>query len=120
VARNVDKPTGLAVARARDRGMRSDGAGLYLQIARGGTKSWVLRYKVNGKSRHLGLGPLHTISLAQARERAADARRLLLDGHDPIEVRRASRAAARLHGLQDDDLRSVRRGLHRGAPGRLA
>jgi hypothetical protein len=49
-----------------------------------------------GKDRWHGLGPLHTISLAQAREKAADARRVRLDGHDPIEVKRASRAAARL------------------------
>ena len=93
---NVGKLTALAVTKARKRGMYGDGAGLYLAIARGGSKSWILRYKVGGRSRHLGLGPLHAIGLAQARERAADARRLLLDGHDPIEARRASRGAARL------------------------
>src|ERR1019366_9924019 len=92
----VGKLSALKVKRVRKRGMYSDGNSLYLQISRGGTKSWVLRYKVNGKSRHLGLGPLHAISLAQARERATDARRLLADGRDPIEAKRASRAAARL------------------------
>ena len=90
------KLNALAVTRIRKRGMHGDGHGLYLQVARGGTKSWVLRYKIDGQSRHLGLGPLHAISLAQARERAADARRLLIDGHDPIAARRAARAAARL------------------------
>jgi integrase len=92
----VGKLSALKVKRVRKRGMYGDGNSLYLQISRGGTKSWVLRYKVNGKSRHLGLGPLHAISLAQARERATDARRLLVDGSDPIEAKRASRAAARL------------------------
>jgi hypothetical protein len=67
-----------------------------LQVARGGSKSWILRYKVNGRSRHLGLGPLHSVSLAQARQRAAEARRLLLDGRDPIEAKRSARIAARL------------------------
>jgi integrase len=92
----MGKLTALAVKRVHKRGMHGDGHGLYLQVASGGTKSWVLRFKVNGKPRHLGLGPLHAVSLAQARERAADARRLLLDGHDPITARRAARAAARL------------------------
>jgi hypothetical protein len=91
----VGKLSALKVKRVRKRGMYNDGNSLYLQISRGGTKSWVLRYKVDGKSRHLGLGPLHAISLAQARERAMDARRLLADGSDPIEAKRVSRAAAR-------------------------
>jgi integrase len=90
------KLTALAVKRLRKRGMYGDGHGLYLQVHDGGTKSWVLRFKINGKSRHLGLGPLHAVSLAQARLRAADARRLLIDGHDPIHAQRAARAAARL------------------------
>ena len=85
------KLTALAVARAHERGTYGDGHGLYLQVARGGSKSWVLRYKVNGRTRILGLGPTHTIGLAEARERAAEARRLLIDGTDPIEAKRARR-----------------------------
>jgi integrase len=90
------KLTGVAVKRTRKRGMYGDGFGLYLQVAEGGSKSWVLRFKINGGPRHFGLGPTHAVSLAQARIRAADARRLLLDGHDPIAARHAARAAARL------------------------
>ena len=86
----------MQVARLSKRGMYNDGGGLYLQIAEGGSKSWLYRYKAGGKDRWHGLGPLHTISLAQARERAADARRVRLDGHDPIEAKRAARTAARL------------------------
>jgi integrase len=90
------KLTALAVKRLNRRGMHNDGNGLYLQVHDGGSKSWVLRYKINGRPRHLGLGPLHTVSLADARLRAIDARRLLLDGHDPIATRAAARVAARL------------------------
>ena len=90
------KLTALVVKRIKKRGMHGDGFGLYLQVAEGGSKSWVLRFKIDGRPRHLGLGPLHSVSLAQARIRAADARRLLLDGHDPIATRHAARAAARL------------------------
>ncbi|VVE37428.1 integrase [Pandoraea pneumonica] len=41
----------------------------------------------------MGLGPIHTIGLAEARSRALDCRRLLLDGVDPIDSRNASRLA---------------------------
>jgi len=90
------KLTANAVKRIAKRGMHGDGFGLYLQVAEGGSKSWVLRYKLDGTPRHFGLGPLHAVTLAQARILAADARRLLLDGHDPIAARHAARAAARL------------------------
>ena len=96
MARAFGKLSALQVARLSKRGMYNDGGGLYLQIAEGGSKSWLYRYKVGGKDRWHGVGPLHTISLAQARERAADARRVRLDGHDPIEAKRAARIAARL------------------------
>ena len=44
----------------------------------------------------MGLGPLHTVTLADARERARQARLLLLDGKDPLAERKAARAAAAL------------------------
>ena len=93
------KLTALAVTRAKERGTYGDGGGLYLQIARGGTKSWILRYKRDGKTRHLGLGPLTVVSLREARQRAVDARRLLLDGHDPIERKSALRNAEKLNAI---------------------
>jgi hypothetical protein len=93
------KLTALAVTRAKERGTYGDGGGLYLQIARGGTKTWILRYKHNGKTRHLGLGPLAVVGLREARQRAVDARRLLLDGHDPIERKSALRNAEKLKAI---------------------
>ena len=53
-----------------------------------------MQFKRGGRSHYLGLGPLHTVGLAKARERAAEARLLLLEGKDPISERRRSRAAA--------------------------
>ena len=91
--RTIGKLSALRVAAAKAPGMYGDGAGLYLKVDEGGSRSWILRYKVAGRSRKLGLGPVHTVSLALARDKAADARRLLLDGKDPIEVKRAARAA---------------------------
>jgi integrase len=80
----------------KDRGFYCDGGGLYLQVAIGGSKSWVFRYKQNGKARDMGLGPLHTVSLAEAREAATAKRKLRLDGIDPIAARQEARAEIRL------------------------
>jgi integrase len=89
--RTTNRLTALQCARATRRGMIGDGNGLYLQIAEGGTKSWILRFKRGGRTRHFGIGPLHTVTLAEARQRAAEARLTLLDGGDPIEARKARR-----------------------------
>src|SRR5262249_6927100 len=71
-----------------------DGHGLYLQTNTNGQKSWLLRYERDGRERWMGLGPLHIVTtLKAARERARAAKLLLLDGIDPIEHRKAERAA---------------------------
>ena len=67
--------------------------GLYLQVSRTGTKSWLLRYELKGRERFLGLGSLDTFSLKEARERARAARQKIADGIDPVDARRAERAA---------------------------
>ncbi len=74
-----------------------DGAGLYLQISKSGTRSWVLRFKMNDRTREMGLGSERTRSLAEARDAARKARQLLLDGVDPIEDRRERKTAFRPH-----------------------
>ena len=50
--------------------MYADGAGLYLLVGPTGAKSWIYRFMLNGKAREMGLGPMHTIGLAEARKRA--------------------------------------------------
>jgi integrase len=74
-----------------------DGDGLYLQVARGGTKSWLLRYTLRGKAREMGLGPVGEppagVPLAKARRLAGEARALLRDGRDPLVERAAVRVA---------------------------
>lgn len=75
-------------------GLYGDGASLYLKVGDGGTKSWIFRFALNGKPGKMGLGALHTVSLAEARERAEDARKLVLDGTDPRQARQEVRAAA--------------------------
>lgn len=68
-------------------------AGLMLQISPRGAKSWLLRTMVGEKRRAIGLGPYPEVSLADARHRASEAKVKIAEGVDPIEERKAVRAA---------------------------
>jgi Arm DNA-binding domain len=96
VARVIGKLTALDVSRAKRPGYCGDGGGLYLLVGPSGAKSWVFRFRKAGKLREMGLGPLHAIGLAEARQKAHAARRERLDGFDPIEVRKADKQRAEL------------------------
>jgi len=97
--------TARAVANARHPGTHrrpvriGDGGGLYLQIAPGGSKSWLFRFRLREKDREMGLGSADPdgrsggVTLAEARERAATARKLVREGVDPIEARQHEEAA---------------------------
>jgi integrase len=79
-----------------------DGKGLNLQIMPSGTKSWILRFMMSGRPRTMGLGSYGDgpdgVSLAKARELAAEARALAKRGEDPIEARKkASKSAQNQH-----------------------
>ncbi len=65
-------------------GRYGDGRGLYLYVKASGSRSWVLRFQVQGRRRDLGLGAYPEVSLALARERASEARTLIAIGGDPI------------------------------------
>lgn len=68
-------------------------SGLLLQITPTGGRSWVLRIKVGGRRRNIGLGGYPDVTLAQARERAREAKGKVWQGVDPVEERKAIRAA---------------------------
>ncbi|WP_428487221.1 tyrosine-type recombinase/integrase [Rhodopila sp.] len=91
MARKIGKLSSAAVKNANKPGLYGDGVGLYLNVGPTGGKSWLFRFMLNGAAREMGLGPLHTIGLAEARERAAAARKLRLDGIDPLDARRAEK-----------------------------
>jgi integrase len=91
--RTLNRLTAMKVAKAKKPGLLSDGGGLYLRIAPGGSKQFIFRYAVNGRLRDMGIGPVHTVSLAMAREKALEARRLRLEGIDPIAHKKARIAA---------------------------
>jgi integrase len=99
-ARLIGKLTILSVRQARRRGLYGDGGGLFLQVSESGAKSWVFRFKKNGRLRVMGLGPTHTVSLAEARDKARECRKQRLDGMDPIDARRGRQLAARLEAAK--------------------
>ena len=72
----------------KDPGRYSDGGGLHLYISKAGRKSWVLRITVDGRRRDIGLGGYPSVSLARAREKAADNRAAIADGRDPLAEKR--------------------------------
>lgn len=73
-------------------GRYGDGRGLYLQVTRTGSRSWLFRYELHGRERVMGLGPCADFTLEEARERARLARQLLKDGIDPLAVAHETRA----------------------------
>ncbi len=91
---SLNKLNNSQVKSAKGTGLLSDGGGLYLQISKAGTKSWLLRFNLNGKRREMGLGSYRDFGLADARDAAADARKLSKKGIDPIKERKDSQQAA--------------------------
>ena len=91
VARLLKRP-----GRYRDDHVR----GLLLVVVSKRNASWQLRFERNGRERWLGLGPVHTVGLKQARERAKAARLQLLDGIDPIDTKKANKATVVLEAAR--------------------
>ena len=69
-------------------GRYADGNGLYLVVDRSGAKRWVLRVRVHGRRRDIGFGGLALVSLAEAREKAIQFRKIARAGGDPLAERR--------------------------------
>jgi len=98
----------VRVQQVRKPGFYPDGGGLYLQVTQGAdedvvNRSWLFRYAIPDASkprkryeRWMGLGPVGTVNLVDARAAALEARQLRRSGIDPIEHRKAARAAQAL------------------------
>ena len=100
MAKTVGRLNAVSLTKARKAGLYPDGNGLYLQVAPGGSKSWIFRFMLNSRARTMGLGPYPDLALGEARKRATECRRLRNDGIDPIEARKATRAASVLESAK--------------------
>jgi integrase len=115
----LGKLTALKVAREKRPGAYADGGGLYLQITKQGSKSWIFRFwvaerdpqtgkivrdpttnRTRGRSREMGLGSCITVSLAEARDQALECRKLREKEIDPIDAREAARRQAALERVR--------------------
>ena len=83
--------THAKVKTLKDPGRYGDGGGLYLNVAKGGSKSWIQRIAMNGRRRDIGLGGFPAVSLAKARAQASDNRDAIAEGRDPVCKKRAPR-----------------------------
>ena len=72
-------------------GLHGDGGTLYLAVAPGGSKSWIQRLTVDGARRDIGLGGFPLVSLAEARDKAFENRRLARHGGDPLAAKRKAK-----------------------------
>jgi integrase len=93
MARALKKLNTRQVATLNREGRHSDGGGLYLVVGPGASRRWAFLFRWRGKLKEMGLGSLASVSLADAREKAGEARRTVADGRNPIEDRRAQEAA---------------------------
>ena len=91
------KAVGLTARQVETRktpGLVADGGGLYLQIAPSGARTWIYRYQLRGRRRDMGLGSTSMYTLAEARRRASEARKLVAEGIDPINQRASQSVTA--------------------------
>ncbi len=90
------KLSAVEVTKAKGPSVLHDGGGLYLRVSAAGAKSWVFRFQLDGKRRDMGLGPFPDISLAEARAKATERRKLRHEGIDPLDAKAAQRQAQRV------------------------
>lgn len=96
MGRQQQRLSALQVSKLTKPGLYGDGGGLTLQITPGGVKSWLFRYMMSGKAYGMGLGPTHTVSLAEARQKALAARKLVIDGINPLAAKKQDQIAVAL------------------------
>ena len=94
MAREIEKLKAVNLLKL-EQGMHGDGGNLWLQVTPTG-RSWIFRFTLHGRAREMGLGPLNTFSLSEARQQARLCRQQVHRGIDPIEARRAARLAMQL------------------------
>jgi len=107
MVREGNKLTALKVAKLTKPGRYGDGHGLWLQITKSGGKSWIMRYMLDGRPVYMGLGPLHAVSLAEARIRARQYRQLLVEKRDPLQAKQEAIAAAKVDAARIKTFKQV-------------
>ena len=104
MTRQLHLLTARTVAGLKDPGRYADGGNLYLRVSPSGAKRWTFLYTIGAKkNRELGLGSAGTVTLAEAREKATAARKLLVNGIDPKVEKREEEAAREIASVSFGD-----------------
>lgn len=88
-------------------GRHADGGGLYLNVSPSGTKSWVFMFKTQGKRTELGLGPIRSVPLSEARRKAQIAREAIGRGDDPRTALKPKASTLSFGQCADDHIASM-------------
>ncbi|OZV01960.1 integrase [Enterobacter cloacae] len=84
----------ISTAKPQDKPYKlADGGGLYLLVNPNGSRYWRLKYRLAGKEKLLSIGVFPDVTLAEARDKRNEAKRLLANGEDPSEVKQAEKQA---------------------------
>lgn len=110
MARAMNRLTVKSAAALTKPGLHADGAGLYLRVKDSGSKSWMFVFQWNGKRREKGLGPFDVVTLAEARDKRDEARRLLLNGINPLDAPKLAEAVPTFGEVATDLIRDLELG----------
>lgn len=92
----------------------SDEKGMFLLINPNGSKYWRLKYRIGGREKLLALGVYPQVSLKEAREHRDDARKLIANGIDPAELRKAEKVTLSEAKQEEEAAKEVERLLQAG------
>lgn len=95
MGRTKNKLTANEIKGSLEKGRKSDGGGLYLNVTATGGKSWVFMFNQHGRRREMGLGRYPDVDLHSARRKAEKCRQQVADGRNPIEERNRDKADAK-------------------------
>jgi hypothetical protein len=90
MAKQINRLSAVKVKTITTEGYTPDGNGLYLQVSKTLSKSWIFRFTLAGKTREMGIGSANTFTLAEARDIARTHRQQVANGIDPIDARNLS------------------------------
>lgn len=89
----------------------TDGGGLYLEVNPNGSKAWRMKYRFGGKEKRLSFGMYPLVSLADARKKRDEAKKLLVGGIDPAETKKTEKMAQKM-GMENS-FESIAREWHK-------